>query len=450
MNKNIPYTFDCVPVSSLSPIVSGSADCENIGRMNVGVFTRYGNRNGSYITDQYAEYLIGTAIDKPVVGFFDRESQDWQGHVGPTLASAYGYVDHFVGWQPFADSDGVEREYAVFSVVLFSDYFEEARHIMGKSQSMELDPQTIEGDWADIEGQEYFVYTTGKMAGFCILGDSKEPCFSASSFFEKEDAEKTQFEKFSSLLFELKAKVEEAEKSKEGGEHPMEENMIQEPVVETPAEETPVVETQFEEAPVVAEEQPVVEENQEPETTFEETEEVEPEVPVEEPAVEPEVPAEEQPSEFEVLQNSFNELQENYTALQTSYSELQAELEAANGRIVEFETNAETVRVEHETQINALTEQLNAANARIQTYESAAAEAEEARKTELVSSYEKIISEEEIAPIKAAVADFSYDELESKLAVTFSRNHLKTESNKVPLAEPEESAFAALIKKYKR
>ena len=59
-------------------------------------------------------------------------------------------------------------------------------------------------------------------------------------------------------------------------------------------------------------------------------------------------------------------------------------------------------------------------------------------------------SEEEIAPIKAAVADFSYDELESKLAVTFSRNHLKTESNKVPLAEPEESAFAALIKKYKR
>lgn len=449
MNKQIPYTFDCVSVSSLNPIASGSTSCENIGRMNVGVFTRYGNRNGSYITDQYAEYLISTAIDKPVVGFFDRESQDWQGHVGPTLASAYGYVDYFVGWQPFTDSDGIEREYAVFSVVLFSDYFEEARHILGKAQSMELDPLTIEGDWVEIEEQEYFVYTTGKMAGFCILGDSKEPCFSASAFFEKEDAEKTQFEKFSSLLFELKAKVEEAEKSKEGGEHPMEENMIQEPVVETPAEETPVVETQFEEAPVV-EEQPVVKENQEPETTFEETEEVEPEVPVEEPAVEPEVPAEEQPSEFEVLQNSFNELQENYTALQTSYAELQAELEAANGRIAEFEANAETVRVEHESQINALTEQLNAANARIETYENAAAEAEEARKTELVSSYEKIISEEEIAPIKAAVADFSYDELESKLAVTFSRNHLKTESNKVPLAEPEESTFAALIKKYKR
>ena len=445
MSRKIPYTFDCVPVSSLNPIVSGSTNCENIGRMNVGVFTRYGNRNGSYITDQYAEYLISTAPDRPVVGFFDRESHDWQGHVGPTLASAYGYVDYFVGWQPFTDSDGVEREYAVFSVVLFSDYFEEARHILGKAQSMELDPNSIEGDWADIDDQEYFVYTTGKMAGFCILGDSKEPCFSASAFFEKEDTEKTQFEKFSSLLFELKAKVEEAEK---GGEHQMDENMIQEPVVETPAEETPVVETQFEETPVV-EEQPVVEDNQESEVT-EETEEVEPEVPAEEPAVEPEVPAEEQPSEFEVLQNSFNELQENYTALQTSYAELQAELETANGRIAEFEANAETVRVEHETQINALTEQLNAANARIQTYESAAAEAEEARKTELVSSYEKIISEEEIAPIKASVADFSYDELESKLAVTFSRNHLKTESNKVPLAEPEESAFAALIKKYKR
>ena len=446
MNRKIPYTFDCVPVSSLNPIVSGSTNCENIGRMNVGVFTRYGNRNGSYITDQYAEYLISTAPDRPVVGFFDRESSDWQGHVGPTLASAYGYVDYFVGWQPFTDSDGVEREYAVFSVVLFSDYFEEARHILGKAQSMELDPNSIEGDWADIDDQEYFVYTTGKMAGFCILGDSKEPCFSASAFFEKEDTEKTQFEKFSSLLFELKAKVEEAEK---GGEHQMDENMIQEPVVETPAEETPVVETQFEETPVV-EEQPVVEDNQESEATLEETEEVEPEVPAEEPAVEPEVPAEEQTSEFEVLQNSFNELQENYTTLQNSYNELQAQLEEANNRIADFEANAENVRVEHENQINALNEQLNAANARIQTYETAAAEAEEARKTELVSSYEKIISEEEIAPIKACVADFSYDELESKLAVTFSRNHLKTESKKVPLAEPEESAFAALIKKYKR
>lgn len=437
MNRKIPYTFDCVPVSSLSPIVSGSTNCENIGRMNVGVFTRYGNRNGSYITDQYAEYLISTAPDRPVVGFFDRESQDWQGHVGPTLASAYGYVDYFVGWQPFTDSDGVEREYAVFSVVLFSDYFEEARHILGKAQSMELDPNSIEGDWANIDDQEYFVYTTGKMAGFCILGDSKEPCFSASAFFEKEDTEKTQFEKFSSLLFELKAKVEEAEK---GGEHQMDENMIQEPVVETPAEETPVVEeSNFEENSTVTEE--VAEEI--------ETEE-QPEVSEETPEDEPEVPAEEQPSEFEVLQNSFNELQENYTTLQNSYNELQAQLEEANNRIADFEANAENVRVEHENQINALNEQLNAANARIQTYETAAAEAEEARKTELVSSYEKIISEEEIAPIKACVADFSYDELESKLAVTFSRNHLKTESKKVPLAEPEESAFAALIKKYKR
>lgn len=433
MNRNIPYTFDCVPVSSLNPITSGASNCENIGRMNVGVFTRYGNRNGSYITDQYADYLISTAPDKPVVGFFDRESQDWQGHVGPTLASGYGYVDYFVGWQPFQDDDGVEREYAVFSVVLFSDYFEEARHILGKGQSMELDPNTIEGEWADIEGQEYFVYTTGKMAGFCILGDSKEPCFSASAFFEKEDTEKTQFEKFSSLLFDLKAKVEEAEK---GGEHQMDENTIQETVVETPAEETVVIEETSETV-----------ETQEPETTFEETE-----VSVEEPEAETESenPAEEQPSEFEVLQNSFNELQENYTALQTSYNELQGQLEEANNRIAGFEADAENVRIEHENQINALNEQLNAANVRIQNYETAAAEAEEARKTELVSSYEKIISEEEIAPIKACITDFSYDELESKLAVTFSRNHLKTESKKVPLAEPEESAFAALIKKYKR
>ena len=28
MNRQVPYTFDCVPVSSLNPIVSDSNNCE--------------------------------------------------------------------------------------------------------------------------------------------------------------------------------------------------------------------------------------------------------------------------------------------------------------------------------------------------------------------------------------------------------------------------------------
>jgi hypothetical protein len=69
----------------------------------------------------------------PVVGFFDPETQTWASHTGPTLANAYGYVEDFLGWEPFADSDGITREYAVFSVNLFTEYFEEAKKIIGQN-----------------------------------------------------------------------------------------------------------------------------------------------------------------------------------------------------------------------------------------------------------------------------------------------------------------------------
>lgn len=407
--KQIPYTFDCISVSPLNPISNDAAN--NIGRLKVGVFTRYGNRNGSYITDQYAESLIESAINKPVIGFFDRESGDWQGHTGPTLANAYGYVEAFQEWQPFTDADGKEREYAVFSVVLFSDYFEEARHILGKSQSMELDPLSIQGDWAEIDGEEYFVYTAGKMLGFCILGDSKEPCFSASSFFEK-DAEKTQFEKFSSLLFDLRTKVEETEKSNKGGEQPMEEMNI----VETPVVKEEVAATEME----VAEEFPVVEE----------------------PATEME--AEENVEEEEV---SVNEYETKYNELLDNFNSLQSTIDELNGRIEEFENQINTLNEANQS----LQSKIDEANETISAYEAKAAEAEENRKEELVKNYENILSAEEIAPIKEAVKNFSYDELESKLAVTFSRKNLAGEAHKVPYAMPEEeSDFAKLIKKYRK
>jgi len=88
---------------------------------------------------------------------------------------------------------------------------------------MELDINSITGDWADINGIEYYVYTTAAIQGLCVIG-SHEPCFSVSSFFSKDDETyNTQYEKFSSLLAMAKAQVEEAEKEKKGGEQPMDE-----------------------------------------------------------------------------------------------------------------------------------------------------------------------------------------------------------------------------------
>jgi len=211
MNREIPIYFDSVVVSS--PLQEISPTDRNIGRLKVRVFTKYGNRNGSYITEEVAQQLIESATkgSTPVVGFFDPSTESWASHTGPTLANAYGYVESFEGWEPFMDTDGITRDYAVFSVILFTEYFEEAQKILGQNQSMELDINSITGDWANFDGEDYFVYKTARMLGFCIIGNH-EPCFSVSSFFSKRDRDyENQYEKFSLLLNDLKEKIKGGE-----------------------------------------------------------------------------------------------------------------------------------------------------------------------------------------------------------------------------------------------
>ena len=432
MDKKIPIYFDTIILNS--PIQEIQNTDKSICRLKVGVFTKYKNRNYSYITDEYAEYLIKSATrgDTPVVGFFDPETQDWASHTGPTLANGYGYVEDFIGWEPFTDTDGITRDYAVFSVILFTNYFAEAQKISGQHQSMELNPDTIDGTWVNFDDAEYFVYTKGDMQGLCVIG-SHEPCFSVSAFFSKNDDKYiTQYDKFSSLLFDLKTRVEEAEKNKNGGEQPMNE---------------------FENNEVVEDTQVVVEE---PQTEKEISQEFENNEPVQ---VEEEVVKEEEVTEFtaateeevqeetidvEALQHDFEDLQNRFNALQNSYNELQSnftnnlthmqELEATNNEV-------ENLRAENE--------QLHAT---IANYEAQALAIENEKKNNLVKKYEKVLKEEEINPIKETINNFSYGELESKLAIMYANNQISDEGNvdKVPLPEPQESQFALLMKNYRK
>ena len=427
MEKKIPIYFDSVIITSpAQPIVESKPE---LGRLKVGVFTKYGNRNGSYITDEVAEMLIASATkgNTPVVGFFDPESEGWAGHTGPLLASAYGYVENFEGWQPFKDTDGIEREYAVFSVVLFNKYYKEADFIVGQHQSMELDRDGIEGDWAVLGEQEYFVYTKAEIMGLCVIG-KHEPCFSVSTFFSKEDENyKSQYEKFSSLLSGLKEQVEEAEFNKKGGEQPMNEL---EHVDETPVEETPVPEEFEEETPA---EEPVSA--------------IEPELPlVDDPALHnsPEAEAEEPATEkvdfealqaqIDTLQNSNNELTTNYEAAQARIAELEQALadantatETANARITELETS-------------------------VAEYAAERAKVEEENKNNLIEKYAKVIDEEEISEIRNNVNNFSYSELESKLAITFANKQMAgSDDDVIPQPEPVvEDEFAMFMKKYRK
>ena len=432
MKRNIPIYFDnAVIVSPLESISESSG----LGRLKVGVFTKYGNRNGSYIKDDVADMLINSATrgDTPVVGFFDPESKNWAGHTGPTLASAYGYVEGFDGWQPFKDSDGIEREYAVFSVVLFIRYFNEANFVVGQNQSMELDINSIEGDWANIGDTEYFVYTKAEIMGLCIIG-SHEPCFSASAFFAKnDDAYTNQYEKFSSLLADLKAQVEEAEKQPEGGEHQMENELIPEVNTETtPAQEEPVAQepaAEFEQETVEETvEEPAAEENEgnaEEEVANEFAEET-PAESEEEPAEE-EVPAPDFEAQIAELQNQLTEMTTNYENAQNRIAELEAQITSAS------ETGA-TLRSE------------------IATYEAERARLEVEQKNALIERYSNNLVEEELADVREHINDYSYNEIESKLAITFANKQMAgSEENKVvPLPEPVVDEFALFMQKYRK
>jgi len=417
MDKQIPLYFDAIVLDS--PIQEIQNTNSNISRLKVGVFTKYKNRNGSYITEEYAQHLIESATrgNVPVVGFFDPETQTWASHTGPALANGYGYIESFLGWEPFTDTDGVTRDYAVFSVILFTEYFEEARKVLGQNQSMELDSETIDGDWARFDDEEYFVYTKGDMKGFCIIG-AHEPCFSVSSFFSKnEEAYEIQYEKFSSLLSDLKTVVEEAEKFDKGGEQPM--DILNDKVVD---EATPLGESDnFQAEEVVAtEEVPATEE------VFEQEQE---------PEQEANVP------DFEALQQQFDELQ-------VAHQELQQNYEAAQARINELEAAAATAAQEFET----LTETNKQLESKINEYASQIQENENTRKEELVNQYSELVDVAEISNVRENINNFSYDELKAKLAISFAEKKIaeKKATDKVLLPEPPKDSFAALMKNYKK
>ena len=437
MKRDIPVYFDnAIIMSPAIPVVEGSS---NLNRLKVGVFTKYGNRNGSYITDAVAQMMIDGVANRPtpVIGFFDPETKSWSGHTGPSLANGYGYVESFEGWQPFTDTDGIEREYAVFSVALFTNYFDAANFVVGQNQSMELDINSIEGDWANIGEQEYFVYTKAEIMGLCIIGDH-EPCFSVSSFFAKNDGTyKSQYEKFSSLLADLKAKMEEAENQPiKGGEHQMENEMNPEVNEPTPAQEfeneEPV--NQEPEAPAADEfaaEEPVAEPEQEP--VAEEEPAAEPEA--EEPAEEPEGTEGEEPAEPAIdFEAQITELQNQLTEMTTNYE------------------NAQTRIAELEAQITSASELEASLRGEIATYAAERARLEVERKNALIDRYVNNLSEEDIVEVREHLDEYSYDEIESKLAIKFANKQMagSADNKVVPLPEPVVDEFALFMQKYRK
>ena len=414
MTKNIPYIFENAVI--YNPLKKTKE--KNVGETRIRAFYKGKNRNFSFITDEFAEYLIRSAARCPIVGFYNHMDKDFEGHTTPALAKGYGYIpdDCNFAWEKHLDEDGVEREYACFDAILFVDYWDEASQIVGKSQSMELNKDFIEGDWTTIDGEEYYVYTAGKMKGFCVLGDVKEPCFDGATFFSTQ----TNFEKLASALNDLMEKMEKEREEEmtfnlECLQHKNyekifnalnhnynEENnfLVDEIVVD-------ISESEF--STYACGDKKVKKYSysldEEEKFSFEEME----------------VPCYEQL--YDEAVRDFSEKENDF-----------------NNKISDYEQKISN----YETTVNDL-------NTKISTYEKQLNAYQQAQKDQLVSDYKKILPKEDFDKIVNASNDLSYEDLESQFAIAFSRNSLKDiQPKREPKVEQEDSDVKKRISKYKK
>ena len=164
-------------LKELNPVLS-KARCR--------IFYKYENRNGTYITDEFAQKLISSLPYTPVKGIYDNFDEDYTDHgLKRDLGRIYGIVPENpnFSWEKHLDEDEIEREDACCDVYIFTALYEEASQIVGKSQSMELYQPSIKGDWAIINGKKLFKFEDGCFLGLQILGDDVEPCFEGAAFF---------------------------------------------------------------------------------------------------------------------------------------------------------------------------------------------------------------------------------------------------------------------------
>ena len=159
---------------------------DTISKGRCRIFYKGGNRNGTYITDEFAEKLLSSIPYAPVKGIYEREEGDYTDHgEARNGGRIYGIVPENpnVTWEEHEDEDGEIRTYACVDVLIFTGLYSEANEIVGKGQSMEIYPPSIKGSWKIINGRKYFVFEAGHFLGLQVLGDAIEPCFEGAAFF---------------------------------------------------------------------------------------------------------------------------------------------------------------------------------------------------------------------------------------------------------------------------
>ena len=403
MNKSIP-TSTSVEFVSLTPLNPLISKCE-IKVLYTGL-----NRNKSFITKDVANKMAQSLPGTPIVGEF--LTQDFGDHGEEDLVIdenglrfvkstvPYGFIptDAKIWWQNFLDCDGVEREYLLTEGYLWTGRYPETQRVIskGNGQSMELDRDSLVGEWTKSDNAEfeYFNIDEAFFSALCILGEDVEPCFEGANIGRPSLLYSLDKDDFKSQLSAFMLDLKDALNTRGG--IPMEDNKS----LETPL----APEVEVEEVEVVEETTEIVEEV---EVEAAETESADAEV--EEFAKddkkkkeEEEQTSEEQPS---------NDKQEENTDEEDKKKKKNYKLEE-----VEEYVQLSKDFLELNTKYENLVKEYEAMKPVLEKFQAQENERVMAEKQEMINRF-YMLDEADLKEVKENIANFSLDEIESKLCV---------------------------------
>ena len=395
-----------------------------ISKADVKVLYLGENRNGSFINKETAMKMSETLRACPIVGAYRKDIDDFGDHgeiihiengeiTFDCATVPYGFVapDAKVWFKEFTDYDEfgntVNREYLMTTAYLWTGQYPEIERCVkeGMGQSMELDGKSIDGHWAENSesGIEFFIINDASFTKLCVLGDGVEPCFEGASVEAPNISDKFSKEGFTTTLYnmmnELKFALAENADTKEANA----ENADTKEANAENAEKTDDSESAKEEETTdFAENQEEVEEIADSAEKAEESTESIETVEVVEENLDQEsdfsANTEEEKESEEVVENTEESADNEFAEKDAEIETLKSEIASLQEKYSLLETEAEELRSYKASRISA-------------------------DKDALINKY-NMLSDDDKAEIVANKDSYSYEEIESKLALLYVKKNV--------------------------
>lgn len=407
-----------------------------ISKADVKVLYLGENRNGSFINKETAMKMSETLRACPIVGAYRKDIDDFGDHgeiihiengeiTFDCATVPYGFVapDAKVWFKEFTDYDEfgntVNREYLMTTAYLWTGQYPEIERCVkeGMGQSMELDGKSIDGHWAENSesGIEFFIINDASFTKLCVLGDGVEPCFEGASVeapnisdkFSKEGFTTTLYNMMNELKFALAEnadakdanaenaeKTDDSESAKEEETAEFAENKEEE--VEETADEAVEFAENAEESTESTESAEVVEENLDQESDFSAN-------------------TEEEKESEEVVENTEESADNEFAEKDAEIDTLKSEIASLQEKYSLLETEAEELRSYKASRISA-------------------------DKDALINKY-NMLSDDDKAEIIANKDSYSYEEIESKLALLYVKKNVDFDDQEEEIPAPNEATL---------